>query len=77
MAKDSFQFSLKINFTLSKLMGTIVILGGLFLPDFDSSDRVFAITVGAAMIGVKQFFTNKSLQQFKQDTTTKEGVIEC
>lgn len=71
------QFSIKINLTLSKIMGSIVILGGLFLPGFDSSDRVAAVFVGAAMIGVKQFFTSKSLQQIKQDTTTKEDTTEC
>lgn len=55
------QFTIRINLTLSKIVGTIIVIGGLVIPDVSSSDRVFLVAIGAAAIGVKQYFISKTL----------------
>lgn len=62
------QFTIKLNFTLSKLVGTVVVFAGLLIPDIESSDKVILVGIGAAMIGVKQYFTSKAFNSNVQES---------
>lgn len=54
--------TVKIVLTLSKIMGSLVILAGLygFIKDIGSSE--FLVLTGAGMIGYKQYLTSKDIK---------------
>ncbi len=58
--------TLKLSLTLSKIVGTFVILAGLYgfcFLDDARSDAIVLTTLGAGMIGFKQYLTNKVIQK--------------
>lgn len=59
--------TLKLSLTLSKIIGSLIVLTGLygFLFKNQSQDSIFLVSIGAAMIGLKQYFLNKAQNESK------------
>jgi hypothetical protein len=62
----------KIQLTNSNIMGDLIILGGLygFIAGTDPVQSVLLVGIGAAGIGLKQYFQNKTDLKNGNDTTT-------
>ena len=57
------EFNIRLNLTLSKIMGVFVILAGVYGFCFteSKSESSFLVLTGAGMIGYKQHLTSKKL----------------
>jgi len=57
------EITYNINFTISKIMGIVIILGGLALGFYLKNDSIAItlVTVGGGLIGLKTVIQNKKL----------------
>lgn len=57
----STNFNIRLSLTLSKIMGALTMIAGLygFISGKDATQSVALVGIGAAAIGIKQFFNSK------------------